>query len=257
MTTSAFCEPGSIRVRTSGPRLSQKLLRGPWIRKWPRSSPPSGARDRATLERLIAADPALATSKDAAGSTPLHHAAGFGTLDSLTFLIDKGADVNAKNRRGSTPLFWALHDESKVRLLIARGAAVAIKQVEGRTPVYQAAVLGNGYAVLRLLLENGGDPNVATLNGLTPLNAAALRGDVDAMRLLIDKGAHVDAKNGAGATALMGAATQRQRQRRAAAARAAARMPARGRSSVRQRLATRRAQEAPKPSSCCSIAALT
>ena len=165
------------------------------------------ARDRATLERLIAADPALATSKDAAGSTPLHHAAGFGTLDSLTFLIDKGADVNAKNRRGSTPLFWALHDESKVRLLIARGAAVKIKQVEGRTPVYQAAVLGNGYAVLRLLLENGGDPNAATLNGLTPLNAAALRGDVDAMRLLIDKGAHVDAKNGAGATALMGAAT--------------------------------------------------
>ena len=56
------------------------------------------------------------------------------------------------------------------------------------------------------MLENGGDPNVATLNGLTPLNAAALRGDVDAMRLLIDKGAHVDAKNGAGATALMGAA---------------------------------------------------
>ena len=82
------------------------------------------SRDRATLEKLIAADPALVTSKDAAGSTPLHHAAGFGTIESLTFLIDKGADVNAKNRRGSTPLFWALHDEDKVRLLLARGAAV-------------------------------------------------------------------------------------------------------------------------------------
>ena len=43
--------------------------------------------------------------------------------------------------------------------------------------------------MLRLLLDNGGDPNVATLNGLTPLSGAALRGDVDAMRLLIDKGA--------------------------------------------------------------------
>ena len=91
------------------------------------------SRDRATLEKLIAADPALVTSTDAAGSTPLHHAAGFGTLDSLTLLIDKGADVNAKNRRGSTPLFWALHDEAKVRLLVSRGAAVKIKQVEGRT----------------------------------------------------------------------------------------------------------------------------
>ena len=129
------------------------------------------SRDRATLETLIAADPALVTSKDAAGSTPLHHAAGFGTLDSLTLLIDKGADVNAKNRRGSTPLFWALHDEAKVRLLVSRGAAVKIKQVEGRTPVYQASLLGNGLSVLRLLLDNGGDPNVATLNGLTPLSA--------------------------------------------------------------------------------------
>ncbi len=164
-------------------------------------------RNRATLERLIAAEPRLASSADAAGSTPLHHAAGFGTLDSLTFLLDHGADVNAKNRRGSTPLFWALHDEAKVRLLVARGAAVKIKQVEGRSPVYQAALLGNGYSVLRFLLENGGGPNVATLNGLTPLGGAALRGDVEAMRLLIDKGAAIDAKNGAGATALMNAAT--------------------------------------------------
>jgi ankyrin repeat protein len=164
-------------------------------------------RNRTALETLIAAEPDVARATDAGGSTPLHHAAGFGTLDSLTFLLDKGADVNAKNRRGSTPLFWALHDEAKVRLLVARGAAVKIKQVEGRSPVYQAALLGNGYAVLRFLLDNGGDPNAATLNGLTPLGGAALRGDVEAMRLLIDRGAAIDAKNGAGATALMAAAT--------------------------------------------------
>src|SRR5688572_20622266 len=163
-------------------------------------------RNRAALETLIAAEPGLARSTDAAGSTPLHHAAGFGALDSITFLLDNGADVNAKNRRGSTPLFWALHDEAKVRLLVAHGAAVKIKQVEGRSPVYQTALLGNGNAILRFLLDNGGDPNAATLNGLTPLSAAALRGDVEAMRLLIDKGAAIDAKNGAGATALMAAA---------------------------------------------------
>jgi ankyrin repeat protein/mono/diheme cytochrome c family protein len=161
---------------------------------------------RANLEALISADPALATSTDAGGSTPLHHAAGFGSLESLTFLLDKGANVNARNRRGSTPLFWAIHDEAKVRLLIARGATINVKQVEGRSPVYLASVLGSGNAVLRLLLENGGNPNVPTLNGLTALSGAALRGDVDAMRLLLDKGADVDAKNGAGATALMAAA---------------------------------------------------
>ena len=165
------------------------------------------SRDAKSVETLLAADPALVSATDAAGSTLLHHAAGFGTLDSLTFLLDKGADVNAKNRRGSTPLFWALQEEAKVRLLVSRGATIKMRQVEGRSPVYQASLLGNGNAVLRLLLENGGDPNVATLNGLTPLGGASLRGDVDAMRLLIDKGAHIDAKNGAGATALMAAAT--------------------------------------------------
>ena len=79
-----------------------------------------------------------------AGSTPLHHAAGFGTLETMTLLLDAGADVNAKNRRRSTPLHWALHDEAKVRLLLARGAAVNAKQVEGRTPLYQAASMGHG-----------------------------------------------------------------------------------------------------------------
>ena len=90
--------------------------------------------DHSTLETLIAAEPTLVPLPDASGATPLHHAAGFGTLDSLTLLLDKGTNVNAKNRRGSTPLFWALHDEAKVRLLVSRGAAVKVKQIEGRSP---------------------------------------------------------------------------------------------------------------------------
>ena len=162
--------------------------------------------DQSTLETLIAAEPTLVQVADASGATALHHAAGFGTLDSLTLLLDQGANVNATNRRGSTPLFWALHDEAKVRRLVSRGAAIKVKQIEGRSPVYQAAVIGNGNAVLRFLLDNGGDPNVSTLNGLTPLSAAAARGDTVAMRLLIDHGAAIDARNGAGATALMAAA---------------------------------------------------
>src|SRR4029453_9406432 len=96
--------------------------------------------------------------------------------------------------------------EAKVRLLMSRGAAVNVKQIEGRTPVYQASTLGGGNGVLRVLLDNGGDPNAATLVGVTPLSGAALRGDVEAMQLLLAKGANIHAKNGAGATPLMAAA---------------------------------------------------
>ena len=83
---------------------------------------------------------------------------------------------------------------------------VNIKQVEGRSPIYQAASLGNGNAVLGLLLASGADPNIAMANGRTPLMAASRRGDVEAMHLLIDAKAEVDTKNGRGETALMLAA---------------------------------------------------
>ena len=162
--------------------------------------------DTRAVERLVAGDPEIVKARDLAGSTLLHHAAGFAPLATVRLLLDKGADVNAKNRRSSTPLHWGIHDEARVRLLIARGASIDMKQVDGRTPLYQAASIGSGHSVLRLLLDKGADPALATANGQTPLMAAAGRGDVEAMLMLIEKNANVNARNGAGATALMGAA---------------------------------------------------
>lgn len=161
---------------------------------------------RSAMQSALAANRDLLNAKDPGGSTLLHHAAAFGTIDTLTFLLDAGADLTAKNRRGSTPLHWAIHDEAKVRLLLGRGAAVNVKQIEGRTPLYQAALLGNPTPIVKLLLAKGADPNIAMLNGRTPLMAAAGRGDVEAMSLLLDAKAVVDSKDGAGETALIFAA---------------------------------------------------
>jgi len=164
----------------------------------------------AEIEKQVAASPGLLRAQDQGGSTPLHHAAAFGSLTTLKFLLDAGAEVNAQNRRASTPLHWAIRDEAKVRMLLERGAGVNTKQADGRTPLYQAASLGNGDVILRLLLDKGGDPNLATSNGQTPLMAASGRGNVGAMRLLIAKKASINARNGAGATALMAAAASRE-----------------------------------------------
>jgi ankyrin repeat protein len=146
------------------------------------------------VARLLAASPDAINGRDQAGSTLLHYAAGFGSLETMTRLLEAGADVNARNSRGSTPLHWAIHDESKVRLLLARGAAVNQKQVEGRTPLYLAPSLGNGGSTLALLLDHGADPGIATANGMTPLMAAAVRGDVAALRPLTDAKADVNAR---------------------------------------------------------------
>jgi ankyrin repeat protein len=163
-------------------------------------------------EKFIQADGQIVNAADNAGSTPLLHAAGFGSLAMVKLLLDKGADVNAKNRRASTALHWAIPDEAKVRLLLERGAAINARQADGRTPVYQAVSVGNGNAILALLLEKGGDANLATANGQTPLMAAAGRGDVEAMRMLLDRKADVNARSGTGGTALLNAAAGRNPQ---------------------------------------------
>ncbi|MEP6783399.1 MAG: ankyrin repeat domain-containing protein, partial [Acidobacteriota bacterium] len=160
----------------------------------------------AKVQLLLSATPTLVNAADETKSTLLHHAAGFGTIDVMSLLIEAGADVNAKNRRGSTPMHWAIDNDAKVQFLLAKGANVNVKQVEGRTPLYQASSLGNGIVVIRRLLAAGADPNLALANGRTPLMAAASRGDVAVMQALVNAGATIDIRNGAGETALMLAA---------------------------------------------------
>ena len=53
------------------------------------------------------ADGADVNAKDFAGATPLHRAAQEGHNEIAELLIAKGADVNAKDDRGDTPLNWA------------------------------------------------------------------------------------------------------------------------------------------------------
>jgi ankyrin repeat protein len=167
----------------------------------------AAVRTQGAVATLIAADAEAVKMRDAAGSTLLHHAAGFGTIETMKLLLDAGADVNAANRRRSMPLHWGLHDQAKARLLLSRGAAVNAKQVEGRTPLYIAASMDNAASLVKLLLESGASPSLGTANGMTPMMAAAVRGDVEVLKLLVDRNADVNTKNGAGETALMFAAT--------------------------------------------------
>jgi ankyrin repeat protein len=164
------------------------------------------ARDDRSVRQLIEADPKLARGRDAGGSTPLHHAAGFGSIESMRLLLDRGADVNAKNSFEGTALHWAIPDEAKSRLLLDHGAEPSDRAMDGRTPLYLAASARNAGALLKLLLERRADPNLALLAGRTPLMAAAANGDVAAMRLLIAGKADVNQASSSGSTALFDAA---------------------------------------------------
>ena len=64
----------------------------------------------------------------------MHRAAWGRHTEIVELLITNGADVNAKDDRGATPLHHAI-DKEIVELLIAEGADVNAKDKRGRTPL--------------------------------------------------------------------------------------------------------------------------
>ena len=67
--------------------------------------------------------------------TPLFHAALGDHADVVAFLLDHGADVNARDQFGDTPLIVACAkgNAATAALLLARGADPSLKDQEGRT----------------------------------------------------------------------------------------------------------------------------
>src|SRR4029077_14231067 len=86
---------------------------------------------------------------DWSGRTPLHWAAQFGRADVADLLIQAGAGVDRQEKVGATPLHWAEREghHEIVRLLLARGAKPDVKDQEGRTPLHFGAWRGRLEAV--------------------------------------------------------------------------------------------------------------
>ena len=138
-------------------------------------------------------------AKNNDGLTPLHWASSNEHIEIVKLLLEHGADVNAKNDDGYTPLYWASrkgHTEI-VNLLLKYGADVNTKDDDGNTPLYYAS--RNGHAeIVKLLLEHGADVNVKNNYGSTPLYFASYNGHIEPVKLLLEHGADVNNKNNGG-----------------------------------------------------------
>jgi uncharacterized protein len=127
-------------------------------------------------------------------------------------LIAEGADVRAKDVDGTTALHWAAHHANVelVGKLLEKGAEVNVSNDYGSTPMMEAAAIGNA-DVLKLLLKGGADVESPNPEGQTALMAAARTGNLDAVKVLLKAGAKVDTvEQWGGQTALMWASAQSQ-----------------------------------------------
>ncbi len=149
----------------------------------------------AEVRQLIAAG-ADANAREADGSTPLLHAAHVGSVSSVQALLAAKADPKLTNRYGVGPIHEAAlrADARLLETLLDAGAEVDQALPKGETPLMLAART-SGIGAVRLLIERGANVNVVEQwQGQTPLMYAAAfdRGEVAAA--LIAAGADVNAR---------------------------------------------------------------
>lgn len=122
----------------------------------------------------------------------LYYASYEGFVNTVTYLLDKGADVNAEGGIYGTALQAASvrGHEKIVRLLLEKGADVNAQAKDSDTALQMASVNGHE-KIVRLLLDNGVDINAKGGAYDTVLQVASLGGHKAIVKLLLDSGADV------------------------------------------------------------------
>ena len=132
----------------------------------------------------------------------IHIAAYLGDIDQVSCFIESGAHVDARDKKGLTPLAWAASTSiESVKLLVTKGAQVDAKDKLGWTPLDSAAEAGH-VDIAELLIDKGADVNSRYNWGQTPLIWAAKGGHKAVAELLITRGADINTKDNQGRTAL-------------------------------------------------------
>lgn len=167
--------------------------------------------DTRVVEKMIE-NGADINSRTTRGETPLLLAAKHGALDTVGYLIRHGAGLKARDGlNGFTALHWAAkrYHPAVVRRLLDAGAQVDARNQRGQTPLWQAARQrwhGNS-EVAHILVGADADIAAAANQGNTPLLMAARAGHTPVVGYLLTQGADIGHRNASGETALYRAVT--------------------------------------------------
>jgi ankyrin repeat protein len=122
-----------------------------------------------------------------------------GNASAVRALLSKGVAVNARDKESNTPLHEAIYSgyPGIAALLIRNGADVAARQKSGMTPLHLVAVhtkREDAARLAKLLIDMRADVNDGAENGWTPLHAALFHRQDEMVKLLVERGADVNAQ---------------------------------------------------------------
>jgi hypothetical protein len=181
----------------------------------------AGAGDVPKLQKLLI-DGTPIDKRGEHARTALHQAAAHCRVNAARFLIEHGAELDAKDDASATPANLAAQCPSEIRsvlqammpppqldgalsmqhaiahrqtqlvsMLVGMGFSANAMASDGDRPLNTAAAAGDA-TITKLLLEHGADPNLPSRSGNTSLHDAALHGNAEVIGLLLAHGARID-----------------------------------------------------------------
>jgi ankyrin repeat protein len=168
----------------------------------------AGARDIMAINAFADAGINLNAQTEPDSRTALISAAARGDLEIVNVLLQRGADVNVKDKRGYTALFHAIeamYDDVAFVLLNQPNLDPNTRGLNAVTPLMSYVWRDRKDAVQKLL-ERGADVNAQDTDGDAPLHGVAQSDNVEILDMLLGKGANPNIKNRQGGTPLMWAA---------------------------------------------------
>lgn len=149
--------------------------------------------------RLAACLVILLIAYGCAAKPAIIKAAGSGDISTIKRLQTEGQNINEKDSKGATALMYAIWSKKPdvSKYLIESGSDVKAKDKNGMDALIYAVSYGQ-LELINILLDKGADIESRDNQGDTPLMHAALRGwNIDAVKMLIKRGADVNTKNNA------------------------------------------------------------
>jgi uncharacterized protein len=126
------------------------------------------------------------------GFTALFIAAEVGQVRALQLLVSLGLDCDAPDVRGSSPLMFSatFGHVAAVEYLLSQGADIHRLNIERCDALRHAATHSSFPELVELLLANGAEVDVQSINGTTALSATAANGDAASAAVLLAAGAN-------------------------------------------------------------------